>query len=49
MFLNFALEYAIMKVPENHEELEFSEIRHVLVYADVNLFGANRNSKMKTQ
>jgi hypothetical protein len=40
VFFNFALEYAIRKVQENHEDLEWNETHLILVYADdVNLLG----------
>jgi hypothetical protein len=39
LLFNFALEYAIRKVRENHKLLKFKGTHQVIMYDDVNLWG----------
>jgi hypothetical protein len=43
LLFNFALEYAIRKIQENHEGMKSNETHQFLAYAyDVSLLGVNR-------
>jgi hypothetical protein len=45
LLLNITLEYAMWKVQENEEGLEFSETQQLLVYAhNVSMLGKNTNT-----
>lgn len=46
LLFNFTLDYVIMKIQENQEELELKETHQLLVCADnINLFNKNKNHK----
>jgi hypothetical protein len=50
MFFNFALEFAIMKVQENHVWLKLNGKHQCLIYIDdVNLLGDNINTMTKSK
>jgi hypothetical protein len=49
LFLNFALEYAIMKVWDIQVGLKLNGTHQVVIFSDVYLLGYNINTKRKIQ
>jgi hypothetical protein len=49
LFFNFALEYAIKRVPVNQDSFKLNVTYQFLVYADLNILGRSVHAAKKTQ